>query len=47
MRAARTAPSGRATRLMGAIFAQHPGKTWSLPAIMPEEIGGERWRSSA
>lgn len=32
---------GRATRLMGAIFARHPGKTWSLPAIMPEEIGGE------
>lgn len=32
---------GRATRLMRAIFAQHPGKTWTLPAIMPEEIGGE------
>jgi ribosomal protein S18 acetylase RimI-like enzyme len=32
---------GRATRLLRAIFARHPGKTWTLSAIFPEEIGGE------
>lgn len=32
---------GRAARLLKAIFARHPGKSWTLPAIMPEEIGGE------
>lgn len=32
---------GRATRLMRAIFARHPGKHWVLSAIMPEDIGGE------
>jgi len=31
---------GRATRLMRAIFARHP-RLWHLPAIIPEEIGGE------
>ncbi len=32
---------GRATRLLRAIFARHPGKQWKLSAIMPEDIGGE------
>lgn len=32
---------GRATRLMRAIFARHPGKRWVLSAITPEDIGGD------
>ncbi|MCZ2098490.1 MAG: GNAT family N-acetyltransferase [Anaerolineae bacterium] len=36
---------GRATRLMRAIFARHPGRHWVLSAIMPEDIGGE-WLAS-
>jgi ribosomal protein S18 acetylase RimI-like enzyme len=38
------APNGRrqgqATRLLRAVMARHPGKTWQVPALCPEEIGG-------
>jgi ribosomal protein S18 acetylase RimI-like enzyme len=30
----------QATRLLQAVFAHHPGKEWSVPALCPEEIGG-------
>lgn len=30
---------GRATRLLTALFARYPGKTWALPALYPEAIG--------
>ena len=32
---------GRASRLISALFARYPDKTWVVPAIVPEEIGGE------
>ncbi len=31
---------GHATQLLRAIFAQHPGKAWRIPAYYPEETGG-------
>ena len=31
---------GQASRLLKALFAQYRGKTWVVPAIFPEEIGG-------
>ena len=31
---------GRATRLLRAVMAHHPGKGWAVPALCPEEIGG-------
>jgi predicted GNAT family acetyltransferase len=31
---------GQATRLLRAVMASHPGKTWSVTALCPEEIGG-------
>lgn len=30
---------GQATRLLRAVIAQHPGKTWIVPALCPAEIG--------
>jgi ribosomal protein S18 acetylase RimI-like enzyme len=30
---------GQAVRLLKALFAQNPGKTWHVPAIFPEEMG--------
>jgi GNAT superfamily N-acetyltransferase len=27
------------TALLRALIAQHPGKTWHVPALMPEELG--------
>ncbi len=30
---------GQAARLLSALFAQYPGKSWSIPAICPEEYG--------
>jgi len=30
---------GYAVRLLGALFAEYPGKTWQVPAIFPEEMG--------
>ncbi len=32
---------GRAVRLFRAILAAHPGKRWVMPAVCPEDIGGE------
>ena len=32
---------GQAARLMRALFAQHPGKSWTFPEVFPEEIGGD------
>jgi ribosomal protein S18 acetylase RimI-like enzyme len=31
---------GQATRLLHAVMAAHPGKTWRVPALCPEEVGG-------
>jgi ribosomal protein S18 acetylase RimI-like enzyme len=31
---------GHAMRLLGALFSAYPEKTWHIPAIFPEEIGG-------
>jgi ribosomal protein S18 acetylase RimI-like enzyme len=31
---------GQAARLLQATVAAHPGKTWRVPALCPEEIGG-------
>jgi ribosomal protein S18 acetylase RimI-like enzyme len=31
---------GQATRLIQAVIAAHPGKTWHVPAIFPEETVG-------
>ncbi len=31
---------GQASQLLRAIFAKFPGKTWQVPAIMPEEMQG-------
>ncbi len=31
---------GRATRLLRALFAQFPDKSWVVPAIFPEEMSG-------
>ncbi|MCP4542840.1 MAG: GNAT family N-acetyltransferase [Chloroflexi bacterium] len=31
---------GQAIRLLRAVMAQHPGKTWIIPALCPAEIGG-------
>ncbi|MDY7075408.1 MAG: GNAT family N-acetyltransferase [Chloroflexota bacterium] len=31
---------GQATRLLRAVTAEHPGKTWIVPALCPAEIGG-------
>jgi ribosomal protein S18 acetylase RimI-like enzyme len=31
---------GQATRLLHAVMAEHPGKTWIVPALCPAEIGG-------
>lgn len=31
---------GHATQLLRAVFAAHPGKTWRVPAVFPEELGG-------
>ncbi len=31
---------GQATRLIKAILAAHPGKTWHIPALFPEETVG-------
>lgn len=33
---------GHGTRMLNSLFARYPGKTWTLPAVMPEEIVGER-----
>lgn len=46
---------GQACRLLRALFAKYPNKTWHVPAIFPEEMGGffekvgfekETWDSS-
>lgn len=31
---------GQAMRLLNALFAKYPGKTWHIPIIFPEEMGG-------
>lgn len=31
---------GQATRLLQALFTAHPGKTWQVPALFPEEMTG-------
>lgn len=31
---------GLARRLLQALFAKYPNKTWHVPAIFPEEMGG-------
>ncbi len=31
---------GQATRLLRAVMARYPGKTWIIPALCPAEIGG-------
>lgn len=31
---------GQAIRLLQALFAAHPGKTWQIPALFPEEMAG-------
>lgn len=31
---------GQARRLLHALFAKYPNKTWHVPAIFPEEMGG-------
>jgi GNAT superfamily N-acetyltransferase len=31
---------GNAIRLLRALFAAYPGKTWHVPALCPEEVGG-------
>jgi hypothetical protein len=33
---------GQGTRMLNSLFARYPNKTWTLPAVMPEEIVGER-----
>ncbi len=33
---------GQATRLINTLFARYPNKTWTLPAVMPEEIVADR-----
>ena len=30
---------GHGTRILKSIMANHPGKTWHVPAILPEELG--------
>ncbi|MBN8619502.1 MAG: GNAT family N-acetyltransferase, partial [Anaerolineae bacterium] len=30
---------GKATRMLAAVLAAHPGKAWFVPQICPEEIG--------
>ena len=30
---------GLGTETLKAVVAQHPGKTWYVPALMPEELG--------
>lgn len=32
--------TGQAAALLQGVFAMHPGKTWHVPAIFPEELGG-------
>jgi ribosomal protein S18 acetylase RimI-like enzyme len=32
--------SGQASRLLEALFAKYPAKTWQVPAIFPEEMSG-------
>jgi ribosomal protein S18 acetylase RimI-like enzyme len=32
---------GRAERLLRALFAAYPGKTWMIPVVCPEETGAE------
>ena len=32
---------GRASRLLSALFARYPDKTWVVPAICPEALGAE------
>jgi ribosomal protein S18 acetylase RimI-like enzyme len=36
---------GRAARLLRALFAAHPQKTWVISAVCPEEIGAELFAS--
>lgn len=36
----RARAQGQATRLLQALFANYPDRTWQVPAIFPEEMGG-------
>jgi ribosomal protein S18 acetylase RimI-like enzyme len=38
--APRARRQGRATRLLQVLLARHPGKTWRVPALCPEEATG-------
>ena len=31
--------NGLGAQMLKAVMAQHPGKTWHVPAILPEELG--------
>jgi hypothetical protein len=31
--------SGLGLEMVKAVIAQHPGKTWHVPALLPEELG--------
>lgn len=37
---ARARGQGQAVRLLEALFARYPGKTWQVPAIFPAEMAG-------